>query len=251
MDETSNTGKANSRTGNWALVAPAIVSALVVVALLIILGREESNNSIFSFSKSIPLSRFNATSTGSSVSDSLSKPYPVVFETAEGTPDAPVTIVEYSDFQCRFCQEFALTTQKRLEETYIENGKVRLVFKNRIIFGEGSVRAAEAAEAAAEQDKFWPYCNLLMQTQASPKMDELSTSRLNSIAQQAGLDLPLFTTSLESEELSHKVMQDDNEGKALGVNGTPTFFVNGMKVEGDLSFEELQQVIEESIGSSQ
>ena len=75
----------------------------------------------------------------------------------EGDPDAPVTIIEFSDFACPYCSRFSVDTLPQLREDYVETGKVRFVYKHYAILGQVSTRAAEASECAAEQDQFWAY----------------------------------------------------------------------------------------------
>jgi protein-disulfide isomerase len=165
--------------------------------------------------------------------------------TSIGSPQAPVTIVVYSDFFCGLCQRFALTTEKELEKVYIETGQVRLVYKTIIVHGDQSILVSEAAECAAEQNKFWPYHDLLMQTQLSPSAENVTIETLEVMAGQVGLDMASFDTSLRSEKYREKVLSDDAEGKRLGVNGAPTFFVNRMKGLSYMPFETFQKVINE------
>ena len=112
------------------------------------------------------------------------------------------------------------------------------------------MRSALASECAAEQNKFWPYYNLLMQIQASPKEEDLTTATLKSLAQELDLDMAAFNTSLESEKHKEKVIRDDAEGRAAGVTGTPTFFVDGAKGVGHPPFEKFQEVIEQLLKES-
>ncbi len=207
--------------------------AVAVAAILVILGRVAASASMFV-----------APPPDSSVPGSTPSPSVVVSGTSKGSPSAPVTIILYSDFQCAHCQQFALTTEKQLDKAYIETGKVRLIFKHRVIFGEESMQAAEASECAAEQDKFWPYYDLLMQVQASPRQDDLPTSKLQDLAELAGLDMATFNTSLGSGKYRQKVILDDTQGRALGIEGSPTFFVNGLMIEATPSFKDFQKLIE-------
>jgi len=202
--------------------------AVVIAALLIVLGRV-----------SIP------TSTPSTPG----LPSIAISGKSKGASDAPVTIVEYSDFQCSHCQQFALTIEPQLDETYIKTGKVRLIYKHLIAYDDESLMAAEASECAAEQNKFWPYFDLLMQVHASSGVEDLPLSKLQSLAQQIGLDMTQFNASLESGKFRDKVMQDDAEGRATGITGIPAFFVNGVKMDDSQisSFEGFQGVIDRAL----
>ena len=156
----------------------------------------------------------------------------------------------YSDFQCYHCQEFALTTEKELEEAYVKTGKVRMVFKNFVINGEESMQAAMASECAAEQNKFWPYYDLLMQTRASPAEEDFTTATLESLAQAVGLNMTAFNTCLESENYREKVEGDKEEGEALGVTSTPSFIIDGGMATGHPPFAKFQEVIEQMLQES-
>jgi len=156
----------------------------------------------------------------------------------------------YSDFQCYNCQEFALTTEKELEEAYVETEKLRLVFKHYVIFDEESMRAAMASECAAEQEKFWPYYDLLMQTRASPWEVDITTATLESIAQAVRLNMAAFNTCLQSEKYKEKVDRDKEEGEALGVTSTPSFIIDGGMATGHPPFAKFQEVIEQMLQES-
>ncbi len=164
--------------------------------------------------------------------------------TSLGLANAPVTIIVFTDYQCNVCQTFALTTEKKIMKAYVETGKVRLVFKHFVVYGEESMQAAMASEAAAEQNKFWEYHDLLMKMRFSSKVEDVTTAKLQNLAEQAGLDMEAFNASFLSEKYREKVVQDCNEGKALDVRGAPTFFVDGRKGQGDVSFASFQNTIE-------
>ena len=163
---------------------------------------------------------------------------------SKGSPNAPVTIIVYSDFQCTHCQRFALTVEKELEAAYIDTGRVRLVYKFIVGWADESLRADEAAACAAEQGQFWPYYFLLMEQHTSPTVDDLPVEKLQDLAQQLGLDMNKFNASLLSGKYEALVNQQHEEGIALGVTGTPTFFINGVKKLGAGSLEVLQDVID-------
>ena len=206
----------------------ATATALVVVILLIIAGSwglpEEAEPPMEPLPSSLPSG------------------------TVRGSPDAPITIVEFSDFQCHYCQEFASTTLRKLESTYIQTGKVRLLHRHYPDRGEESMLAALASECAAEQGKFWPYYDLLMAARASPDEIDLTEDVLVDFARELGLDINQFNASLDSEKYREKIIQDYNLGKELGVRGIPVFFVDGVRVVGAQPFEVFQDIIEKMLG---
>jgi protein-disulfide isomerase len=237
---------------SYSFFAGATAVAVVVVALLIFIGRMGYARADFvllppnygSPSVSLPPALPSENPGGPS------SPSEYTYGTSMGLPTAPVTIVVYSDFLCRTCQDFALTTEKELEKAFIETGQVRLVYKNFFVYGSNSVLAAEAAECAAEQGKFWPYHDLLMQTNLPTEMGKLSIAELEDLAGQAGLDTRSFDDSLTSGKYKEKVLGDDAEARQLGVTGPPTFFINRMKGSGYKTFEAFQKVINEILERS-
>jgi protein-disulfide isomerase len=220
----------------------ATIVAVLVGVVLITLGRVSS----YSSAVYIPGHRSTASSTASTTSTFKTDPSArlTLLDTSKGSPDSPITIIEYSDFQCAHCQEFALTLEAQLETDYIDTGKVRMIYKFIAGFGEESRRANEAAASAAEQGQFWPYYFLLMQLRASPTVDDLPVGKLQGLAKQLGLNMDLFNDSFLSGKYAGLVDKDDMEGRARGVTGTPTFFINGIKMEGATSLQDFQNIID-------
>lgn len=143
-----------------------------------------------------------------------------------GPKDAPVTIVEFSDFQCPFCKT-ANTTIKKLLDMY--RGKVRLVFRDYPLAGlhPQAPKAHEAARCAGEQGKFWEYHDLLFER--SPR---LSPQDLKQYAQRLNLDGAAFAECLDSGKQAADIDKDVQEGMRRGVTGTPSFFINGRQLVG-------------------
>ncbi len=167
---------------------------------------------------------------------------------ALGDPSAPVTIVEFADFQCPFCARFALTTKKDIIEQYVKTGKARFVYRDfplSSIHAEAQ-KAAEAAECADAQGKFWEYHDLLYERQA-----ELSVAKYKEWAGALGLNQAAFSQCLDSGAYAAEVQKDFADGQAAGVRGTPGSFVNGKSVEGAQPFAVFQAAIEEALKNAQ
>jgi len=156
-----------------------------------------------------------------------------------GTTVAPVTIVEFSDFQCSFCKKFWADTLPRLKETPIKKGQVRFVYRHFAILGKHSVQAAQGAECAREQGQFWEYHDTVFNNQ-----DQLSDTILSTWAGEIGLDVKKFDDCLESGKYKEKVQADSNDAGSYGVSGTPSFFINGKLLVGAQPYEAFQQVID-------
>lgn len=161
-----------------------------------------------------------------------------------GDPKAPVTLVEFGDFQCPFCARFFQTTEQEIMEKYVKIGKVRFVYRDfpiAAIHSEAQ-KSAEAAECANEQGKFWPYHNMLYQRQS-----ELGLQNYKKWAKELGLNPKQFNDCLDSGKYAKEVEKDLQDGQAAGVNGTPTTFVNGRIVQGAVPFAQFATIIEEEL----
>lgn len=161
---------------------------------------------------------------------------------ALGDTSAPVTITEFSDFQCSFCKKFWAETLPRLKEMYIKPGRVRFIYRHLAILGEHSVQAALAAECAGEQGKFWEYHDRLFAAQGPLAF---TRAKLKRYAQELNLDGDAFSRCLESGKYMKKVEGETGAGQFLGARGTPTFFINGRLLIGAHPFETFEAVIQE------
>ena len=157
-----------------------------------------------------------------------------------GPADATVTVVEFGDFQCPYCGDVEPVLQQLLV-TY--EGQIRLAFKQfPLWFHSHAYLAAEAALAAQAQGAFWPYHDRLYASQGA-----LLREDLESYAAELGLDLDAFRTALDAHTYAPAVDADLAQGEALGVPGTPCFFVNGRMGAGALPYEALAAVIDEEL----
>lgn len=164
---------------------------------------------------------------------------------AEG---AKLTIVEFADYQCPACAAAQPGLKKALEEY---KGRVSFVYRHFPLTQHGNARiAAVAAEAAGEQGKFWEMSSLLYETQG--EWSEVSDPKplYETYAQRLQLEQARFKTDLRSDKYETKITQDVSDGAAVGVNGTPTFFFNGVKYKGGLSYENFKQEIEKNLSSN-
>ncbi|MBF0589337.1 MAG: thioredoxin domain-containing protein [Magnetococcales bacterium] len=154
---------------------------------------------------------------------------------AKGPKKAPITIVEFSDFQCPYCRR-AQGMLKELEKRY--PGKLRFVFKHFPLPNHKlAPKASEASLCAGDQGKFWAYHDALFVDGA-----DMSDKGLTKIAKSLKLNMATYNKCLSSEKHGRTVFDDIEEGRALGVSGTPTFFVNGMMMVGAVSLDELIQL---------
>jgi protein-disulfide isomerase len=185
-----------------------------------------------------------------------------------GDPNAPITLEEFSDFQCPFCERFHEETEPLLRQYYVETGKVRFIYRSMGNFVSDNIArsrgtlaktesqdAALAAYCAGDQDKFWVmqahiYANVLGEDVGS-----FTDRRLKGIAKTAGLDMRAFNACYDSDKYLERTQQDFADGQAAGVNGTPAFLitytVNGETktklIEGAQPFTVFQQELEAAL----
>lgn len=168
-----------------------------------------------------------------------------------GRADAPVTIVEFSDYQCPFCRRFYTTTLVALKKDYIDAGKVRYVFRDYPLDELHSYarKAAEAAHCAGEQGKYWQMHDTLFQNQSTLDLPQLAEH-----ARSVGVDGPTFDICLSSGRNAARVARGLTEGAAAGVQGTPGFvigrtgtgdMVEGTPIRGAQPLATFRQIIEQ------
>ena len=175
----------------------------------------------------------------------------LVDRNALGDPNAPVVIEEYSDFGCSHCAEFALGTKKLIEQEYIESGQVYLVFHSvgGLLGSPTTLQAAEGAYCAADQNTFWPFHDMIFANQVILFQNrDVDISRtLVQFAEILEMDPDQFETCLTERKYKELAVQDEISAAQQGIDGTPTFIVNGVMLRGNQPFESFQQVIEEEL----
>ncbi len=162
----------------------------------------------------------------------------------KGSVNAPVTLIEFSDFQCPYCRRVQ-SVLNRLMSTY--EGKLKLVYRDfplRRIHPEAQ-KAAEAAQCANEQGAFWPYHDRLFTT------TDLGTEHLKRYAVELGLDDGPFNACLDSGKYYQEVQDDMDDAIAVGVNAAPSFFVNGLLINGAVSYERFVQMVELALDATE
>lgn len=161
---------------------------------------------------------------------------------AVGDVDAPVVIIEYADYRCPYCARFTLETRPGLQGL-VDDGTLRIEFRDFVIFDEQSHAAAVAARAAAEQGVFEDYASAVF-ARSTQGHAELARQDLLDIAEEVGVpDLEAFEGRLDAPELASAVDADTAEARALGLSSTPTFLVNTTLVRGAQPLDYFEQVI--------
>ncbi|HSK78504.1 MAG TPA: thioredoxin domain-containing protein [Thermoanaerobaculia bacterium] len=159
---------------------------------------------------------------------------------SQGPANAPVTIVEFSDFQCPFCSRI-IPTLNQVKEKY--GDKVRIVFRQYPLpMHAEAQKAAEASLCANDQGKFWQLHDAMFANQGALKVDQLKAK-----AAELGLNAEAFNSCLDSSKYAAQVAADMKEGSAAGVSGTPAMFVNGRFINGAVPFEDVASVIDDEL----
>ena len=169
----------------------------------------------------------------------------------KGDLNAPVTIIEFSDFQCPFCGRFFKGAFTEIERDYIKTGKVRYVFRDfPLDFHKQAPKASEAANCAGEQGKYWEMHDKLFENQ-----NALMVDKLRQYAAEVGLESGPFDACLDSGKYAEEINRDVEDGKKAGVSGTPSFFIGksqgpgkeitGKRIVGARPYESFKQVIDQ------
>ncbi|MBI3046033.1 MAG: DsbA family protein [Candidatus Harrisonbacteria bacterium] len=167
-----------------------------------------------------------------------------------GELTAPVTLVEYSDFQCPFCGRFFSQSEPQIREDYVKAGKVKFVYRHFAFLGPESAAAANAAECAKDEGKFWLYHDEIFKEEILDGQEyngNLNRTTFLKLADKIGLNKNDFASCLDSNKYAKKVENDYNVAQQAGVQATPTVFVNGRKLEGALPYNQFKAAIEQEL----
>ncbi|HEY5736194.1 MAG TPA: DsbA family protein [Nitrosopumilus sp.] len=166
-----------------------------------------------------------------------------------GDPSAPITIVEFGDYQCHQCKNWFDNTKDPIMNEYIETGKANLIFVDMAFLGRDSPVAAQASYCAEEQEQYWEYHNELYTTQGSQIDGWADKETLKTIAVNLDLNMELFEGCLDSNKYQKRVQYNTSESKSFGVRGTPTFLIvssdgQEQKLVGAQPFSVFKQVLD-------
>lgn len=161
-------------------------------------------------------------------------------DAAQGSSNAPILMIEFSDFQCPFCKRFVDETYPQIKKNYIDTGKVRFIFRHvPLDFHEFAAQAALAAECADDQEKFWEYHDVLFKNQ-----NALDVDHLKKYAAELNLDAKKFDDCVNSAKHAKRVATDMTYAASVGISGTPTFIINGFVVSGAQPYDVFKAVLD-------
>jgi len=166
-----------------------------------------------------------------------------------GDSNAPITILEWGDYQCTFCYKFHQTTLDTINDNFIKTGKVKLVFKDFPLNGPDSILAAEAAYCAEDQEKYWQYHNELYKNWGGEKTGWITRESLERFAITVDLDLVEFNSCLDDHKYQNRVIIHHEFGKEIGIDATPSFLVFNdkkiIKIRGNQPLEVFLKTFDE------
>lgn len=189
---------------------------------------------IMSDNKDILLSRENLIKNGS----------PMI-----GDPAAPITILEWGDYQCTYCHRFHETSLNTILDEYVNSGKVNLVFKDFPLNGPDSVLAAEAAYCAGDQGQYWKYHDELYTNWGGERTGWITMDSLNKFASTVNLEIDEFDSCLNEHKYKQKVLELEKFGKDIGIDATPSFLVINdekvIKIRGNQPIDVFRKAIDD------
>lgn len=169
-----------------------------------------------------------------------------------GDPNAPITLVEFGDYQCFFCNKFFHDTEQKLLENYVDTGKVKIIFKDLTIIGPDSITAAHAAHCADDQGLFWEYHDTLYNNWNGENNGWASSENQLRMAQDVGLNIDEFTDCMLNEIHTQIISASNADARTLGLTGTPGFFVISpnnqvTKIPGAQPFHVFQKIFDSEL----
>ena len=207
-----------------------IVAGIVVIAILIVLAVV------------IPQLKANSVPIGA-----IQLPDPVTRPTVNGLtmgdPKAPILVEVYSDFQCPFCKKFTAEVEPAIVKDFVATGKVYYKYIPYRVIGPESDAAASAAYCAGDQNKFWEYHDILFANQTGEEVGDFTDNRLLAFAEKIGLDTASFKTCYTSNKYNDQLQQDMNAGIKVKVDGTPSIYVNHVKVSPDKVYSAIAELL--------
>ena len=169
-----------------------------------------------------------------------------------GDPDAPITLVEFGDYQCHYCNVFFQSIEKDIVKNYVDTGKVKIIFKDYNIIGEDSVKASQGAHCANDQGLFWEYHDILYSNWTGENNGWASSENLAIFAQQIGLNMNKWSECMNKGSHSQIILKSNDDARTLQLTGTPAFFI--INSEGEVSklfgaqpFEVFKRIFDEQL----
>ena len=167
-----------------------------------------------------------------------------------GNANAKVTVVEYADYECPFCEQWFKTVWPDLKTKYVDTGKIKFVYQDFAFLGPDSNTAAEASHCAADQNMFWQYHDYLFANQGAEGSGWATATHQKQFAQSVGLNVSQFNSCLDGGKYKQEVLDETAAGKSYGVTGTPSIFINGSIIVGAQPATAFEQAIDAALAKN-
>ncbi len=169
-----------------------------------------------------------------------------------GDSNAPITLIEFGDYQCHFCNVFFHSTEGDILKNYVDTGKVKMIFKDYNIIGPDSINASHGTHCANDQGLFWEYHDILYSNWTGENNGWASSENLMKFAQKVGLDIDIWSECMSNGKHSQIILGSNEDAKSLELTGTPAFFVIGPDGEttpifGAQPYETFEKVFEKEL----
>jgi len=167
-----------------------------------------------------------------------------------GNKNASITLVEFGDYQCHFCNVYYHNTEHKIFEEYVMTGKVNIIFKDYTIIGNDSVTAAHAAHCAGEQEKFWEYHDILYENWDGENSGWAGSENIEKFAQEIGLNMDEFVDCNAERKYEQRIELSNTDAQTLGITGTPAFYVISTSnqqvqtIQGAQPYEVFEQIFD-------
>lgn len=168
---------------------------------------------------------------------------------SRGSPDAPVLIEEYADYQCPYCGMVATLTIPQIMENYVDTGKVRFVFYDFPLHPGASQLGAEAARCAGDQDAFWAMQKVLFARMREWGAERDMKGKVREYADALGIDGKALVDCVDAQKYREVVMRSQLRARQLGIDSTPTFLINGRRVAGAMGYDQMAELIEQELAA--
>ena len=231
------------------LHAPSLVIGAIIASITITLVIFGFNNSSNEIELSIePTPKMDQIGPEKITMDTfLSNGSPIL-----GDPNAPITLVEFGDYQCHYCNVFFQSIEKDILKNYVDTGKVKIIFKDYNIIGEDSVKASQGAHCANDQGLFWEYHDILYSHWTGENNGWASSENLAIFAQQIGLNMDKWSECMNKGSHSQIILKSNDDARTLELTGTPAFFIINSegkvsKLFGAQPFEVFKKIFDEKL----
>ncbi len=169
-----------------------------------------------------------------------------------GDPNAPITLVEFGDYQCHYCNVFFDTIEEDIMRNYVDTGKVKIIFKDYNIIGPDSINASHGAHCAGEQELFWEYHDMLYSNWTGENNGWASPNNLTMFANEINVNMEQWTECMDEKPYAKTIIESNNDAQALELTGTPAFFViteegKVTKLFGAQPFEIFKKVFDDQL----